>query len=84
MANLCGCVGAAQDDQLDETVSRKADMQTALSLHCVVSHGYTALRLCGTVSHRGGSNNFDLLSESPSGFYGNITKLHTGLMINQK
>jgi hypothetical protein len=42
-----------------------------LFLHCVVSHGYIALRLCGTVSHRGGNSNYGLLSESPGGSYSN-------------
>lgn len=67
MADLCGCAGAAQGDQLDETACCKVDMRIALFLHCVVSHGYKVLRLCGTISRRGGSNNFDLLNESPSG-----------------
>jgi hypothetical protein len=84
VANLYGYADAAQGDQLDETACHKVDMQTALFLHCVVSHGYKALRLCGTVSHTGGSNNFDLQSESPSGSYGNIIKTHTELMTNKK
>ena len=69
IAHLCGCAGVALGDQLDGTVCYRVDRWSALFLHCVVSHGYIALRLCGTVSHRGGSSNYGLLNESPGGSY---------------
>ena len=69
IAHLCGCADVAQGDQLDGTVCHKVDKWSALFLHCVVSHGYIVLRLCGTVSHRGGNSNYGLLNESPGGSY---------------